>query len=297
MRRLVFLTTLVFATVLIGFGSLSVSAMKPAAPEPTPVEYIEQQLCEVGEFDLWAGQHIWAGTVFIWLDEDGYLQVDIDTDFTIDEIHLGTYDEVPVKRPAPGQMEFNPGPYEVGDTVVVLVHVAFAEDLDPENPVGGETAYAGDPVFPGKGAWFYYVALEFTPCTEDPDPDPETEYLCETTYAYFEADSIPFDLGGQPWGWYSMFMDGTFDLYAGAGLNDLSKGTLVGELTVHPDGTVEYELFEGFEVNMEDGEPKEHFYIGELVPERIPGQWKTIDMTNPVYMTFHLVVCGEYEVE
>lgn len=298
MKKIVFLTTLVLAFILVGFGGLNVSAKKPTQ-EPMPVTYIEQQVCEVGVFDLWAGQDIYAGTVMIYLDIDGYLNVEIDTDYTIDEIHLGTYDELPAKRPAPGQMVFDPGPYEVGDTVIVLVHVAFAEDLDPENPVAGETAYAGEPEFPGKGAWFYYVALEFVPCTDDPDPDPGPEENCETTYAHFGEASIPFNPNGGSWGWYAEFEPGTYDLWAGAGQNDLSKGTHVGELTVHPDGTIEYTLFEGFEVNMINNMPEEHFYIGALVPERVPGQWQTIDPLeeNWIYMTFHLVVCGEYEVD
>ena len=50
-----------------------------------------------------------------------------------------------------------------------------------------------------------------------------------------------------------------------------------------------FKLFEGFEVNMEDGEPKEHFYIGELVPERIPDSYCLQDYTqnrhclNPIH--------------
>ena len=294
MKRIVFLTTLVLAAVLIGTGTLSVSAKgRKPAPEPIPVTYIEQQVCEVGTFDLWAGQDIWAGTVYIYLDEDGYLQVEIESDYTIDEVHLGTYDELPTRRPAPGQMEFNPGPYEVDDMVIVVVHVAFADDMDPENPVAGETAYAGYKPGPGP-AWWYFVALKFIPCEEDPDPDPDPECSCETTYAHFGDASIPFDVNGQPWGWYAEFMAGEFPLYAGAGLNDLSKGTHVGTIFVSEDGTVTYELFEGFEVNMEDDEPEIHFYIGEAIPERIPGQWNTIEEPF-MYMTFHLVVCGEYD--
>ena len=289
---LLILVLLIFTSV--NFETLSAKG-RPLPMTPPPVTYTDLKVCEVGEFDLWAGQDIYAGSVSIFLDVDGYLQVQVNSEYTIDEVHVGTYDELPTFRPAPGQMVFDQGPYESGDSVIVLVHVAFAEDMDEENPVAGETAYAGDPNFDGKGAWLYYVALAFIDC--DGPVDPPTSFSYQTTYAYFGDDSIPFDVNGQPWGWYSTFMPGTYELYAGAGLNDLSKGTHVGNITIDEFGNVEYTLFEGFVVNIEDGEPEEHFYIGELEPERIPGQWKTIDMSNPLFMTFHLVVGGDYPTE
>ncbi len=292
----VFITLLLAIFTLTMFNVESVSAKgKPLPPDPVTVEYMELEVCDVAEFDLWAGQDILAGYVHVFLDENNYLQVQVNSEYTIDEVHLGTYTELPTKRPAPGQMEFDSGPYESGDSIIVLVHVAFAEDMDENNPVAGETAYAGDPDFDGKGAWFYYIALTFIDC--DGPVDPPTSFSYQTTYAYFGEDSIPFDINGQPWGWYAMFMPGTYELYAGAGLNDLSKGTYVGDLTVDEYGNVSYILFEGYEVNLEEGNPEVHFYIGEEVPERIPGQWKTVDMTNPLYMTFHLVVGGDYPTE
>lgn len=290
---------IILVTMLFLFAFTSVNSnlvFAKGKPAPTPVmsfEYMEVEICKIAELDLWAGQNTLAGNVNVFLDTDGYLNVQVNSDYTIDEIHLGTYTELPSKRPAPGQMEFDSGPYESGDSVIVLVHVAFAEDTNEENPVAGETAYAGDPVFEGKGAWFYFVALTFIDC--DVTVDPPTSFSYQTTYAYFGTDSIAFDTNGQPWGWYTTFMTGTFELNAGAGLNDLTKGTNVGNITIDELGNVSYTLYEGYEINMEDGEPEVHFYIGEDVPERIPGQWKTIDMTNPLYMTFHLVVGGEYQ--
>ena len=79
------------------------------------------------------------------------------------------------------------------------------------------------------------------------------------------------------------YPEGTFDVYAGAGLNDLSKGTFVGTITVE-NGTAVFTAEDGVRVL------EEHFYIGADVPARIPGQWNTIDMYNAVYMTFHLSV-------
>lgn len=296
MKRLVFTVFTLFLFFFTSVNAEVISAKgRPVPYAPAPVEYMDLEVCKVSEFDLWAGQDILAGSVNVFLDEDGYLQVQVNSDYTIDEIHLGTYSELPTSRPAPGQMEFDSGPYESGDSIIVLVHVAFAEDLDENNPVGGETAYAGTPEFNGRGAWFYFVALTFVDC--DGPVDPPTSFSYQTTYAYFGDSSIAFDLNGQPWGWYATFLPGTYDLYAGAGLNDLSKGTHVGYLTVDVFGNVSFTLFQGYVVNVEDGEPEVHFYIGEDIPERIPGQWKTVDMTNPLYMTFHLVVGGEFPSE
>jgi len=60
----------------------------------------------------------------------------------------------------------------------------------------------------------------------------------ETAWAYGGDLATPFNtiLGGNAWGWtngpLSEGSSYTFDLYAGAGRNNLSAGTLVGELSV-----------------------------------------------------------------
>jgi hypothetical protein len=176
-------------------------------------------------------------------------------------------------------MVFNEGQYAVGETVFVIVHVAFS-DVEG-SPVSGENAYGAN-TQTGENAWFYYIPLEIVEC-EEPPVDPEGVWTQETAYEFFLEDSIAFDDGGLPWGWYAIYQEGTFDVYAGAGLNDLMKGTFIGTITVE-GGTVTFEAEDDVIVL------EEHFYIGTDIPQRIPGQWKTIGMTNPMYMTFHLSV-------
>jgi len=278
MKKLFALTMAVF--MVLGSALTGVSAKGGPKVYEAP-EVVYEEVCYVEdsyEVDLWAGQDILAGSVVVTI-ENGMLSVEVITDFEYDDIHIGTYNELPTKRPAPGQMVFNEGEYLVGDTVIVIVHVAFSDVIG--SPVAGETAYGGNNQT-GANAWFYYIPLEIIECEQPPvNPGVWTQ---ETAYAYFGQNSIEFNPNGGAWGWYAEYQEGTFDVYAGAGLNDLSKGTFVGTITVE-NGTAVFTAVDETVRVLE-----EHFYIGELIPERIPGQWQTIDMSNPVYMTFHLSV-------
>lgn len=273
-----------------------------------------------------AGQHYQVGEIT--LSTDGvsiFLHIQAYEGSLFDEVHIYLYDnleDIPTDgRPAPGQaphkfeLEVETDslivelPWDViyMDDIYPVVHLAFTQTAGFDIRDGseftdgpGETAYGGDNPNEGPGWWFYMDHI-FTGewiCGEPP-VDPPTECDCETVYAYFGVHSIEFD--SQAWGWYAPFMAGTFELYAGAGQNDLSKGTFVGYITVDLLGNISFDLEEGFTIHIEvdeDGEaPETHFYIGGEVPERIPGQWQSIDMDNPVYMTFHMVVCGEFETE
>jgi len=280
LKKLLVLTLVLFSA----FSLSTVNAAAKGGPKPMETVAYEgayEEVCYLEdsyEVDLWAGQDILAGSVVVTV-ENGMLSVEVMTDYQYDDVHIGTYTELPAKRPAPGKMVFNEGPYEVGETVFLIVHVAFSDIED--SPVSGETAYGGN-TQTGTNAWFYYIPLEVKEC-DVPPVDPEGEWTQETAYAYFLEDSIAFDENGQPWGWYSLYQEGTFDVYAGVGLNDLSKGTFVGTITVE-NGTAVFTAEDGVRVL------EEHFYIGADVPARIPGQWNTIDMDNAVYMTFHLSV-------
>mgnify|MGYP000868564792 CR=1 FL=1 len=115
--------------------------------------------------------------------------------------------------------------------------------------------------------------------------NPEYVTRQETAYAYFGSTSIPFNQdasASNAWGWYTTYQEGTFPVYAGAGQNDLNKGTLVGYITVSGT-TVTFVPFDNVTVL------EQHFYIGGNIPTRVPGRWQTISQPL-VYMTFHLSV-------
>jgi hypothetical protein len=109
--------------------------------------------------------------------------------------------------------------------------------------------------------------------TDMDDATNVVEELCwgdETAWAYGGDDANPnwdYVNSGKPgnWGWTNgPLSEGSyeFEIYAGAGQNDLSKGTLVGMLYVdYEDGcvTVTYELDEGYYLG------ETHLWVGDDV--------------------------------
>lgn len=75
-----------------------------------------------------------------------------------------------------------------------------------------------------------------------------TEYGSDTAYAYPGYDEEDVFLGGalnehggpSNWGWFIYAQEGTFDVYAAAGQNDISKGFLVGTVTFIVEDNVFY---------------------------------------------------------
>jgi len=107
------------------------------------------------------------------------------------------------------------------------------------------------------------------------------------------------------WGWtVKLPGEGTyiFDIYAGAGQCDLSKGTLVGTASVdYSDGTVsvDYDINDGYEIN------EIHTYAGvDPVPSNpnnnkptvAPGQYTIgTGLSGEINVILHSVICGDYE--
>lgn len=106
------------------------------------------------------------------------------------------------------------------------------------------------------------------------------------------------------WGWtVELPSEGTytFDIYAGAGQCDLSKGTLVGTAAVDYSGgtvTVDYDISDGF------GIKEIHTYAGyDPVPENpnngkptvAPGQYTiATGLKGEINVILHSVICGDY---
>lgn len=136
----------------------------------------------------------------------------------------------------------------------------------------------------------------------------EEEPTCETAFAYDDSDATCFDdYGFDRWGWtIGPLSDGasdTYDVYAGAGQCDLSKGTFVGTVDVSYSGgilDVTYSMVDGFTIN------EEHTYAGaNPIPTDkngeltvAPGQYADASddpLSGPIYVILHTEVCGDYE--
>ncbi len=147
-----------------------------------------------------------------------------------------------------------------------------------------------------------------------------TEPTSETAWAFGGDNAIPF---ASKWGWTNGAYGAgeyTLDLYAGAGNNDLEKGTHVGEVEVVYNGstaTVTYTAFEGFYFT------ELHLWVGSTplpmvgrgpraVATDAPGQFPhkmTFDpgvttytfvvngLNGNIYVAAHAVVWGHFEHE
>jgi hypothetical protein len=119
-------------------------------------------------------------------------------------------------------------------TVAIATHCALVKVVGG-SVVQAETGWAGDEEFPGANwaKWFWYTF----------GVDPTAEYdVAETAWGYTiggEYEQYYFKSnGGKKWGGYFPYAlgeDVQVDLWAGAGLNDPDKGTLVGYVTVTDD--------------------------------------------------------------
>jgi len=138
---------------------------------------------------------------------------------------------------------------------------------------------------------------------------------CGTTYAYHANYATCFiDLGFEAWGWTNGPLGSgsyEFQLWASAGNCDISKGRLVGQLTVDYDGStavVTYQMYEG------NWMTATHLYVGNnLLPSNkkgaetvSPGQYPykhdplndvTTDshtvtgLSGDIYVVAHAVAC------
>ncbi len=180
-----------------------------------------------------------------------------------------------------------------GDMIYVVVH----GDVLVSDGIGGtkgETAFGGDT--PGVGnRWWYYTTYTIQCCTDTPPPvfdRSETAFAkggyVFTTDTKSNPERLPsLKLTKNRWGWAINFKnDGTttYDIWAGAGLNNTLNGTKVGTLTVTKSGTtvtVTYTLLSG--KTMQEA----HIYIGDLKPTTVaPGQYGNTYYFDPMVSTY-----------
>lgn len=130
------------------------------------------------------------------------------------------------------------------------------------------------------------------------------EEYCSTAYAYdADAGTCFSDLGFNNWGWTigpiepNSLNTYTFDLYAGAGQCDISKGMYVGtvEVVYEDSGSliVNPVLEPGYTLE------EEHIYAGyDMVPRAkknrptvAPGQYYIDTQGGEIFLIYHAVVC------
>ena len=178
-----------------------------------------------------------------------------------------------------------------------MIYVYVHADVVSDAQGGTDTAWAGDNcINSGKGAGNWGCSTTYQPkcCTPPPPPTGFTQTAFAKGGYVFTSDkkSNPENLSSlnltrNRWGWainITTAGETTYQIWAGAGLNYTSKGTLVGSLTVNWDGsnvTVTYNMNPGF--SMEGV----HVYAGDLKPTTIaPGQYGNIENFDPKASTY-----------
>ncbi|MDC6385705.1 hypothetical protein D2V93_09105 [Flagellimonas taeanensis] len=133
----------------------------------------------------------------------------------------------------------------------------------------------------------------------------EPEPVCETAFARTDDGSNCFIGNGfNRWGWsigpLAEGTEETYEIYAGAGQCDISKGTLVGTVDVSYVGgnvTVTYNIDEAFTVS------ETHTYAGNAMfpvdkkgkPTVAPGQFSIqTNLSGEIYVIAHADVCGQF---
>lgn len=171
-----------------------------------------------------------------------------------------------------------------------------------------ELAFAnGEGYEPGPGEKLIIILVPtdgkqsvFIPYELECEPEP----TCETAFARgTDGNTCFIGEGFSRWGWtIGPLSDGTdesYEIYAGAGQCDTSKGVLVGTVDVsYVDGNVSvtYNIDEAYTVS------ETHTYAGSLmfpldnngVPTVAPGQYYIEDnLSGDIYVIAHAVVCED----
>jgi len=194
-----------------------------------------------------------------------------------------------------------------------------------------ETGWSDGDRYVERGMWGTYSTITLT--CDCGTTEPPVAGQCETAFAYSGGTNaidgditnsfLDIDEDGDGagdfnrWGWSNGAVSAgtyTWDIYAGAGQSDITKGTLVGALTVDYDGSTATVWFD-----MTDGSPyymdENHLYVGNEILARdvngdytvAPGQYPTIHdelngatsdsyiiegLSGAIYVVAHATVCG-----
>jgi len=276
-------------------------------------------------YDLIAGQNEVAGNVCVSSDTTNlYVKYSTIGDWLLDEVHLfvGTsIADMPTTKkgnPKVGNFPYKQedigsnyaefiiplaslGNPECNTDLFIAAHASVQRTLDGGS-IQQETAWSeGDPIVE-KGNWGTFSTFTI-PC----EPEPPTSGSCETAFAKGDTTFIDLGLTQSRWGWeITEVAPGSYSypIYAGAGQNDITKGTLVGHLSVEYDGssvTVTYNMLSGFVLE------ETHLFVGTTHTTTIaPGQYGNLhDLSaassdsftlsgfsgQPLFIVAHAVSC------
>lgn len=194
------------------------------------------------------------------------------------------------------------------DTQYYFAAHAVVRKADGSGGYQTETGWGSGTRFVDKGSWATYFMVGFECYT------PQVVKSCETGFAKGDItlNSLPDTEDPTKkltnrWGWEIVAANPTnksYPIYAGAGQNDVTKGTLAGYLQVSYSGSqvnVEYTTVAPFTMR------ETHLYVGaNHITTAAPGQFGNIHeglndverdsyvvaiATNPIYIVAHAVVC------
>lgn len=276
------------------------------------VELANSSVCGSKTFTLWAGQTINAGTLEV-ANNDSDLIVTYNTTGVFGTLHLWVGSDLtllpknsqgtPVNGKFPHVSDASGAStykftiplksisfYEkCGSNIYVVAHAEVS--LNGKN----ETAYAGSIPGTGTNRWYYYDSYTVACCEVAPVVLVEKlgtafakgNYVF-TTDKKSNPENLPsLKLTNNRWGWAINLKtagSGTYELWAGAGLNYTSKGKLVGFVKVNFTGTsviLNYTILPGYSVE------ESHIYAGDLKPVTLaPGQYGNTYYFNPFVSEF-----------
>ena len=171
----------------------------------------------------------------------------------------------------------------------VVLHADLIVNGQPETAFGGEVAA-------NCQRWWFYTVYQGVCCTPPPPPSGSVNTAFAKGGYIFTSDSksnpdkLPsLNLTKNRWGWAinipATTGTKTYNLYSGAGLNNIKNGKLVGTVTISYDGsvaTVTYNTIAGYDMT------GLHIYAGDFKPTTIaPGQYGYIANFIPVHSSTH----------
>jgi len=265
---------------------------------------------------LWAGQTINAGTLIVSNDANN-LYVTYNTTGVFGTLHLWVGTDMtllpknsqgtPINGQFPHVVDasgYNSYTFtiplssisfftQLGDIIYVVAHAEVT--INGKN----ETAYGGNITGTGTNRWYYYAAYQTK--SSDVQPPAPVEKLGTafakggyvfTTDKKSNPENLPsLNLTKNRWGWAVNIKSAgtsTYGLYVGAGLNNISKGKLVGSVSISYTGaqaTVTYNLNSGFVIE------EAHIYADDFRPTTLaPGQYGNTFYFNPFAATYSLTV-------
>jgi hypothetical protein len=302
---------------------------------------------------LFAGQTIDAGTVTVSNDENNlYVTFSSTNGWLLSETHLHVADSlagIPTNKkgnPKIGnftyQTSYEPPvtedtyviPYaslSVDDnrSVTIAAHAVVVQLDGSGNIIESETGWADGENFVDRGSWATYFQYQWQLCNGGKGDGEGTETAFAfggndyaTCFIGADFDGVDGDDGFNRWGWSNgPLTEGaySFEIYAGAGQCDLTKGTFVGWLDiVYENGTATV-TFTMTETDSETGEDynlvETHLHVGNEPLARdvngeytvAPGQYSNIHgelmnvltdeytvtgLEDEIYVTAHATVAG-----